>query len=667
MRAFAVTLLTLVLAVAVSAQQPNTTSQDSTQPPAAATQAPVTAPPADSSPAAASGDAAPQSQAGSASQESQKSESSSSELPIAKPGTSIVLPDTDPRELKEAARLFKAGVKLKDKGKLDEAFKKFERASELAPRNVSYLTARELARQELVMDALKKGNRAMLDNKEIDAMADFRKALEYDPTNDYALQRLRDSMPDDSALSSHTMRAWEQSTPIELQPSDAHHDFSFRGNVQTLLTQVAQAYGITAIFDSSVQQKRVRFEIQDVNFATAMEAATAVTKTFWTPLSSKQIMFAADTTENRRTFSRMTLRTFYLPDVQNDRELTEMSNSLRVLFNLRFITVDKAASTISVRGEGPAVEAVSRVLESLTSGRPEVMLDVRVYEIGYSFLRQIGTTPPSQFTMFNISPALIASLGANAQNLINQLIASGGINSANSQSISALLAQLQNSSQNSLLSTPFATFGGGLTTFGVSGGTGATFTLSLNTSDIRSLDHVLMRASQNDAATMKLGQRYPIVNATFAPIYNTSAIASVIGNQSYIAPFPSFQFEDLGLSLKATPVIHADRDVSLKLEMQVRSLGSQNVNGIPIINNREYSGYITLKNGESGVVAGLVTKDDIRSMAGLPFLAKVPALTYAAAQSTKNVTEDELMVVITPHILRMQEDRPFAIEMPAGH
>jgi Flp pilus assembly secretin CpaC len=295
------------------------------------------------------------------------------------------------------------------------------------------------------------------------------------------------------------------------------------------------------------------------------------------------------------------------------------------------------------------------------------MLDVRIYEIGYSFLRQIGTTPPSQFTMFNLSPALIASLGANAQNLINQLIASGGINAANSQSISALLAQLQNSSQNSLLSTPFATFGGGLTTFAVTGGTGASFTLSLNTSDIRSLDHVLMRASQNDAAVLKLGQRYPIVNATFAPIYNTSAISSVLGNQSYIAPFPSFQFEDLGLNLKATPIIHADRDVSLKLEMQVRSLGSQNVNGIPIINNREYSGYITLKNGESGVVAGLVTKDDIRSMAGLPFLARVPALTYAAAQSTKTVTEDELMLVITPHILRMPEDKPVAIEMPTDH
>ena len=130
-------------------------------------------------------------------------------------------------------------MKLKDKGKLDEAFKKFERASEFAAQ-CELPDRPRTGRQELVMDALKKGNRAMLDNKEIDAMADFRKALEYDPTNDYALQRLRDSMPDDSALSSHTMRAWEQSTPIELQPSDAHHDFSFRGNVQTLLTQVAQ-------------------------------------------------------------------------------------------------------------------------------------------------------------------------------------------------------------------------------------------------------------------------------------------------------------------------------------------------------------------------------------------------------------------------------------------
>ena len=61
------------------------------------------------------------------------------------------------------------------------------------------------------------------------------------------------------------------------------------------------------------------------------------------------------------------------------------------------------------------------------------------------------------------------------------------------------------------------------------------------------------------------------MNATFAPIYNSAAISQVVGNQSYIAPFPSFNFEDLGLNLKATPIIHSNTDVSLKIELNIRT------------------------------------------------------------------------------------------------
>jgi general secretion pathway protein D len=581
------------------------------------------------------------------------------------PGIPTVPPD-NPKDIAKAKRQFKAGVKLKSSGNVDAAFEKFKLAAELAPHNVEYLTAREFTRQQLVMQALKQGNQAMLDHDEIVAMADFRRALEFDPSNEYALQRLRDSMPLDEEPLSQNMRVVEQSTPIEMQPAATHHDFHYRGDAKALLTQVAQAYGITAQFDDSVQLRRVRFDIEDVNFATAMEVVTRVTKTFWVPLSAKQLLFAADTIENRRTYQRMALRTFYLPDLATDQELTEMTNSLRVLLNLRYIGLDKAQSTISVRAEEPVVEAAGQLLESLAGGRPEVLLDMRVYQISSNFLRQLGTTPPAQFTLFNISPALIAGLGQNTQNLINQLIASGGINQANSTAIQALLASLS-SQATSILSTPFATFGGGVTLFGLSGGTGTTVTVNLNESDIRSLDHVTLRASQNNAAVFKVGQRYPIVNATFAPIYNTSAISKVIGNQSYIAPFPSFNFEDLGLNLKATPIIHADRDVTLKLELAIRSLGAQTVNGIPIINNREYSGSITLKNGESSVMAGLISSADSRSISGSPFLSRVPGLTYAASEHNKNVMEDDLLVVITPHILRLPETKSFAVQLPSGH
>ena len=278
------------------------------------------------------------------------------------------------------------------------------------------------------------------------------------------------------------MRVVEQSTPIELQPSAAHHDFHFRGDARALLTQVAQAYGVVAEFDDSVQQRRVRFDIENVNFATAMDAATHVTKTFWVPLSSRQLLFAADTIENRRNLERMSLRTFYLPDLITEQQLNEMMNSLRVLLNLRFIAAEKSQSTITIRAEQPVVEAAARLLESLSTGRPQVLLDMRVFEISSSLLRQIGTALPTQFTMFNINPALIAGLGQGAQNLINQLIASGGINQANSQAIQALLGQLQNQTT-SILSQPFVTFGGGLTLFGLTaGGTGITTTLNLNES-----------------------------------------------------------------------------------------------------------------------------------------------------------------------------------------
>jgi type II secretory pathway component GspD/PulD (secretin) len=583
------------------------------------------------------------------------------------PGTSVVLIET-PKERAQAAHLFRQGMKLKSAGKLDEAFDKFEKAAELCPRNVDYITAREFTRQQLVMQALERGNKAMAENNEIVAMAEFRRAAAYDPTNEFAIQRLLDSMPDDLEPVSPTMRVVEQSTPIDLMPSTAHHDFHFRGGSQALLTQVAQAYGMVAEFDSSLKQQQVRFNIDDVNFATAMEAASQVTKTFWVPLSSRQMLFVADTVENRRSFDRMSLRTFYLPDVSSEQQLNEMTNALRVLLNLRYIAAQKSQSTITIRAEQPVVEAAARLLESLSGGTPEVLLEMRVYEVSASLVREMGIAWPNHLTMFNINQALvesvIASLGQNGQNVINQLIASGGINQANSQAIQGLLGQLQNQST-SILMQPFATFGGGHTLFGVTtGGAGVTPTLNVNESTLRTLTHVTLRAGQNDPATLKVGERYPIVNATFAPIYNSPSISQVIGNASYIAPFPSFNFEDLGLVLKATPQIHAERDITLKLELAIRSLGTQTVNGIPIINNREFNGTITVKEGASSVVTGLLSHADALSLSGFPFLGTVPGVTYGASLHNKNAMDDELMVVITPHILRMPERTSFAGVLP---
>jgi len=271
-------------------------------------------------------------------------------------------------------------------------------------------------------------------------------------------------------------------------------------------------------------------------------------------------------------------------------------------------------------------------------------------------MRQIGMHVPDTFKLYNIPASALAALaGQNIQSLINQLIASGGINQAGNQAISALLAQLQ-SQANSIFSQPLATFGGGLTFFGLS--LDQLYpVLSMNESSVRQLNHVQLRASEGKDATFKLGERYPILNASFAPIYNNPAIAQVVGNQSYTAPFPSVNYEDIGLTLKAKPTVHNNSDVALELEMQIRTLGTTVTNGIPDILNREYKGGMLLKNGEQAAVAGMITKSDEKSLNGLPLFSGIPGFRVLTSQSSKQEEDDELLILITPYVL-LDPERP---------
>jgi len=175
--------------------------------------------------------------------------------------------------------------------------------------------------------------------------------------------------------------------------------------------------------------------------------------------------------------------------------------------------------------------------------------------------------------------------------------------------------------------------------------------LSVNESWVQTLDDVSLRAGQGADATLHLGQRYPILNASYAPLYNSSQISQVVGNQSYIAPVPSVSYEDLGLQFKANPTIHGDGTVGLKLELQVRSLTGQSTNGVPVISNREYKASINLKDGEPAFIAGEISNNDMRSMSGIPGLGFVPILNMAMVTNTKQEDNDELMIAITPHIV----------------
>jgi Flp pilus assembly secretin CpaC len=87
------------------------------------------------------------------------------------------------------------------------------------------------------------------------------------------------------------------------------------------------------------------------------------------------------------------------------------------------------------------------------------------------------------------------------------------------------------------------------------------------------------------------------------------------------------------------------------MEINLRALAGQSVNGVPIIGNREYKGSIALIDGEPAVVAGQVSHSETLALSGIPGLSQIPGFNKLATTNTKQLDDDELLVVITPHVV----------------
>jgi len=555
------------------------------------------------------------------------------------------------QDLKLAHNAFKKGVKLQEARRLEEAFARFDDAARLAPQNMQFLTARELVKAQLVYNHVERGNVLMLENARPRAAAEFRAALDLDVENEFVRERLQEATRE--LVPAKTWAVPVQlvdSGEIHLEPGDGRATFHYTGDVRGLFAGLAAAYGVNPQFDDSVPARQVRFNVDDVDFFTALKLACQVSKTMWAALDRHQLLIASDNTENHKQFDRMSLRTFILPPHSTPQEVTDLVTTMRNMFDLKFVSSGLTGDSVEVRGPQRLLDACSTLLAQLSNPRPQVMIEVRVYQIDHQLTKNIGVHIPNTFNMFNIPAiALIGLGGQSISQLVNQLIASGGINQAGTTGIAGLLAQLEGQG-NSIFSQPLATFGGGLTFSGVSLDHLAA-NLSVNESWVRSLSNLNLRASQGNDATFHLGTKYPIENASFAPIFNSAAISAVLGNQTFVPPFPSITYEDLGLNMKAKPVIHGDGSVSLEIDLEVRSLTGQSNNGIPVISNREYKGSINLRDGEPAVVAGEVSKTDMISMSGIPGLGLLPGLNQALVNNTKESDSDELMIVVTPHVL----------------
>lgn len=567
-------------------------------------------------------------------------------------------------ERRRAAKLFLAAAKLFEKGRFEEALRDDQQAAALDPTNESYRLAAEVARGHAASALIQAAAKDRIQGDIAGARAALAHAFELDPRNPQLAQHLDelgDNAPSDEVSEQNARAAANLGGLEEIEPAAGVHSFHIHANQHQVIDQVFKAYGIGAAIDDSIRGTLVRFDVDDADFAEAARALSLATKSFYVPIDAHRVLVALDTRENRTKFTRNGVETVYLAGLA-PTEMTDIGNLARNVFEVTHSSVDPTAGTLTLHAPESQLNAFNATFSSLMDGRSQVLLDVKLIQIAHTRTMNTGVTPPQQITAFSVYTEEQSILNAN-QDLVQQIISSGLAAPGDTLTILAiLLASGQVSSP--ILQNGFVVFGGGQTLTGLSPQP-LHVNLNLNSSDSRELDDFKLRLQDGEDGTLKSGTRYPIETSSFSslgssnlniPGLNTagtsSSLAGLNGSLGGETPnIPQIQYEDLGLTLKATPSIMRSGDVALKIDMKISALAGSSINGVPVLANRAWAGVVTVPQNQAVVVATEVDKNESRAIAGTPGLSEIPGLNNF---TNKNVQKNDstLLIVMTPQVVR---------------
>jgi general secretion pathway protein D len=565
---------------------------------------------------------------------------------------------------RRATKLYLRATKLFQKQQFDEAMRDYREAADLDPGNVNYAAATEVARSHEVTELIQTAAKARILGDKTAEKAALRKAAELDPNNIQVAQHL-DEMTSDVAEARENAMAAQGADSLApapvLQPIAGTHSFHLKTDRRTAIQSVFRSFGIEASVDQSVTGPPVRFDMDNATFTQATQAVNMVTDSFTVALDAHRALVAKDTRQNRQQYMREEFETVYLGGM-SAADMTEIGTLAKNVFQLQQAVVQQGTGTLTIRATTDRLNAFNATLRQLLDGRSQVLLNVRLIQLAHTNLRNTGVQPPQQITAFNVYAEEQSILNQN-QALVQQIISSGLASPGDTLTIlGILLASGQVSS--SLFQNGIALFGGGLTQSGLSPGP-ATFNLNLNSSESRELDDLQIHLGDGDEGTIKSGSRYPIETSQFSNL-GTSGIsipglttAGTSGSLSSLLSqlntgaqtIPQVEYQDLGLTFKATPRVIRNGDVALTMDLKITALGGRALNGVPILNNRSYSGVVTLKDGAGAVIVSQVDKEESRALSGFPGLTEIPGLnTVTDTDVQRNYAS--LLIIITPHVIR---------------
>lgn len=575
------------------------------------------------------------------------------------------------QKVQAADDAYLAGARLLDHNDLTSAEIQFNKATKLDPYNRDYAMAYALTHQRHITELVQASGKARLLGQNEKAETLLAEARLLDPENDAIRQSVD---PGSLPKAFHPeIEPWIRDAPtlagpITLLPNTGAKSFHLHADEQDVIRQVLAGYGIRASFDESIQHQDLRFDLDDSPYQQAVPILMSMAHLFAVPLDPHSVLIAKDTPENRQRFERELQESIYIPGMTNE-QMDELGTLAKNIFDIKQISVDKSSGTLVIRAPEETLTYLNLTLADLIDGGSEVMIDLKLYAVDKTNQRNIGTQLPQQVGIYSVGAAA-QSLVTSNQSIVNQAIAQGLIPAGSSNITIALALIASGLVQSTLLSSTVGFFGGGLTTTGVTTNQNPTFNLSLTASDTRALNDIQVRIGDRQTATFRVGERYPITTATYSSgvssstssalagvsingVSAASLLNSAVGNPITI---PQIQYEDLGLTLKATPAVQRSGAIKMHIELKIEALTGGAIDNIPILNSQQFVSDVTVDDGDTALMVSSLTKSEAASIDGLPGLGELPGFQTATADKTTMTDTSNLLLLVTPHVTRRRSN-----------
>lgn len=539
-----------------------------------------------------------------------------------------------------ANTLYKQGQAAEARQDYDAAYSAFQKAAQKNPRDMRNRTALYRVQPEAAAQHMSKGRQLLQAADDQGALAEFLRASEIDPGNEAAVQEITalrqrqvQGVPAGTPQSPEQIATEQElnsmGSPVELKPvSNEPLTLHMSQDAKVVYQAIGRAAGINVLFDPDYTSKPVQVDLTNSTLMDALRIVGVLSNTFWRPITPNTIFVAQNTRSKRTELDQEAVQTFYLSNAWQQNDLNDVQTALRNVLTSQSFKVYGVASqnALVVRGTPDELLLVQKLINDLDKARPEVVVDIAVMEVSKNWQRTLGLQWPSSASVAIVPQTTTSSSSSSSSS-------STSSTTTNNPTIYTL-AHLNSND------------------FSVTLGT-ATANLLLSDSNTRILQNPRLRATDAQKATMKIGQRIPIATGSYQTGAATALVSSLVNTQ--------FQYIDVGVNIEITPTVHFDRDVTLKMKVEVTAqAGSVTISGVtePIIAQRSTEEVVRLREGEANILSGIMNQQDQVSWSGIPGLSSIPILKYIFGSKDHTISNDEVVFLMVPHVVRGQDINP---------